>query len=281
MKTLLTLVASALCAQAALAAELPSFATTGFGYVGIKALRQGAAEPVPPAAGAPQDKLNKAYLFLQCGKDKMFGYADTKEQYQEAVAFWKPIFAANGITMGETSFEDKFIKIAYTTKDGSVIRDYWAEPQQFKPKDEASLRENRDMVLGELSKTHKVIASYLSDLDFMLPTYKAYYLVKPDAVQEHEDQLRVLRPGEDIDFDVFEKLPGVKIVQKPETWMMVYIGPELGFVSRIGHDRAEIEKKVKDRVDYLVGVGKVMIDTRIKPIDEGEWKFLGNIYFYQ
>jgi len=280
MKTVLALVTSILCAQAALAAQMPTFASTDFRYVGINALRQGPAEPVPPAAGAPQDKLNKAHLFLQCGKDKLFGYADTQEQYQETVAFWKPILAANDIQMGETSFKDRSIKIAYTTKDGSVLRDYWAEPRQFKPKDEVSLRENRDMILAELSKTHKVVASYLSDLDFMLPTYKVYYLAQPDQVQEHEIQLRVLDRGEDLDFDVFEKA-GIRIVQKPEPWMMVYIGPELGFVSRIATTREEIEKKVKDRVDYLVGLGKVMIDTRIKDIDEGEWKFLGNIYFYQ
>ena len=78
---------------------------------------------------------------------------------------------------------------------------------------------------------------------------------------------------------------GINVLQKPNTWMMVYLGPELGFVSRIGKTREEIDKKVQDRMDYLVGLGKKMIGTRIHELSaEDQWedyKFVGNIYFYQ
>ena len=275
MKLLLSSFVLLVTLQAADAAQVQPF-----GYVGLEALVRTAA-PAPSFAAAPQDKLSKANLFVQCGRDTLLGSADTQAGYEEAVAFWKSILAANGITMGTPSFDHGTFLIPYKTADGSVIRDFWADPKQFKPKDEASLRENRALVEAELSKTHRIIASYVADLEFSLPTYKTYYLTRPDAVPDHETQLRLLGRGEDIDFDLLENA-GVRVVQKPNSWMLVYIGPELGFVSRIGHTREETEKKMKDRMEYLTGLGKVMIGTRIHEISgDAEWKFLGNIYFYQ
>ncbi|MFA5140225.1 MAG: hypothetical protein WC728_13420 [Elusimicrobiota bacterium] len=267
------------------AAELPSFAATDFKYMGIKALRESAPPQAPAVKAEPQDRITKGHLLVQCGNDKLLGFADTEEQYKETVSFWGAILGAAGIEMGQPSFKDKTIYIPYKTKDGSVIRDFLADPKQFKPKDEADLRANKDVIEGQLGKAgYKIIASHVLDLEYLLPTYKTYYLTKPNEAREHEAQVRILNRGEDIDFDVFEK-EGTNILQKPNTWMMVYLGPELGFVTRIGKDRADIEKKIKDRVDYLVGVGKKMIDTRIhelKPEDQWEdYKFLGNIYFYQ
>jgi hypothetical protein len=285
MKTAVTFLLASLAMQAAQAAELPSFASTDFKYMGIKAVQETAQAELPAVKAQPQDRIEKAHLMVTCGKDKLIGRADTEVQYQEAVSFWRSILTSAGIEMGQTEFKDRLIFMPYKTQDGSVIRDFRADPKQFKPKDDADLRANKDLIEGQMGKAgYKIIASHVIYVDFILPTYKTYYLTKPDEKPEREDQARILNHGEDIDFDVFEK-EGINILQKPKSWMMVYLGPELGFVSLIGKDRADIDRKVKERVDYLVGRGKKMIDTRIhelKPEDQWQdYKFQGNIYFYQ
>ncbi|MEK7857714.1 MAG: hypothetical protein AAB320_01110 [Elusimicrobiota bacterium] len=279
MKTLLTsLVLASLCASAQAAQTLGSIP---FSDLGLRQVQSAAA--APSVLGAPQDRLSKGYLLAQSGKEVLFGYADTDAQFEEAVALWSAILSGAGITPGKATFKSGFYTIPYKTADGSVIRDFRAEPRQFKPKDDASLRDNRAMVLSALAQRQvSVLTSYVLDLEFLLPTYNVYYLVKPQARTEDESQVRVLKPGDDIDFELLRRA-GLDILQTPEKWMMVYFGREVGYVSRIGKTREEIEKKVKERAEYLVSQGKVMIGTVIEPLTEPfeDYKFGAGLYFYQ
>jgi len=118
------------------------------------------------------------------------------------------------------------------------------------------------------------------DGGLILPTYSLLYLAKADDVPEHETLLRVLKPGDDIDFSLFSAA-GVNIIQTPKTWMMVYIGPEVGFVSMAAHDQDEAAKKLQARKDFLIQNGKKLIADRVLPMDDADYKFEIDLYFYQ
>ena len=125
-------------------------------------------------------------------------------------------------------------------------------------------------------------ASYLVDSEYLLPTYVVYYLTKQQPRQEDETQLRILRPGDDLDFDLLGNAK-IDIVQKPESWMMVYFGREVGAVGLIAKTEESAQQKLKERVDLLKGMGKVMIGSRIGPLSEPyeDYRYAISLYFYQ
>ena len=226
---------------------------------------------------------------MQAPSSVLFGHAETEEQFKEAVAFWTPILESLGASVGRTEFEPRvYFKIPYSLPDGRVIRRFLAEPRQFKPKDEASLRQNMAEIAGKMTDAGLTpVASFVTDLDFMLPTYAHYYLTRPDATgsepQDHEKQVRILDRGEDLDMDILAKAR-VAVLQKPEPWILVYVGPELGMVSRCAETKELVEKKLQDKVAYLTGLGKEMIGSRVfamDPVPEAYCKYQYNLYFYQ
>ncbi|PMU88209.1 hypothetical protein, partial [Pseudomonas sp. GP01-A4] len=87
-----------------------------------------------------------------------------------------------------------------------------------------------------------VVTARVVDVDALLPTYSLLYLTKPDENPDHEARLRVLKPGDDVDFAVYRGA-GVDVLQTPETWMMVYLGPEVGYVSMAGKTQDEAAEK--------------------------------------
>ncbi|MFC1679228.1 hypothetical protein ACFL2T_03345 [Elusimicrobiota bacterium] len=285
MKKYLIFVVSILTASASYAAQPPLLGSTGFGYAGTDLVRELAAD-VPETPGTVRDKAEGLHLIPRCGRDSLVGHAASEAEYKEALARWTAILSAAGIKVGEPEFRqdiDLYV-IPYETGDGTVIRDFFADHKQFPPQDEPALRANRDLVAGRMAEAGlKTVASYLVDVEFLLPTYAIYYLAKAEEEPEHESQVRILDRGGDIDFELMER-GGVDIVQRPRTWMMVYIGPEIGMVHRIAKTREEVEEKLRKRVEWLVEQGKVIIGTRIVELEEdptSEYKYLADIYFYQ
>ena len=92
--------------------------------------------------------------------------------------------------------------------------------------------------------------------------------------------MRVLKPGDDIEVDIYKKA-GVDVIQTPETWMMVYVGPEVGYVTLWADSAENLETKIKARRDFLTGEGKKMIDVRREAIDDPTYKFGAALYFFQ
>ncbi len=253
-----------------------------FGYAGLTQLRQTKAD-LPPVAARAADAITRDNLLLQAGKAVLFGYAKTDAEFHEALAYWTPVLSAAGISVGAASFntETGMYQIPYAAPGGKVVRAFLAEARQFPPKDEAGLRANMALAQDALAKAGlTVVAARVVNLDVLLPTYSLLYLAKADEVPEHERLLRVLKPGDDIDLDII-KTAAVTIVQTPETWMLVYIGPELGMVGMAAHDQDELDKKIQKRKDFLLQEGKVLIGQKIVPLDDPEWKLAVNLYFYQ
>lgn len=272
---------SALCLLLASAASaagiegLPSF--PAFDFSAVRAQKFDLKSP----AGKAGDEISAYHLIAQAGRDAVFGYAQTPEQAAEAVAYWSGVLRQAGVTAGAASFKDGLYIIPYKTADGRVIRDFLADPKQFPPKDEAGLRANMALARAELTKAGMdVVSTRVINVDAMLPTYSVFYLTKPDQNPDHETRLRVLKPGDDLDFDLYRKA-GVNIVQTPETWMMVYIGPMVGYVTVIGKTREAVVEKLAKRKEYLASLGKVMIGEKIEPMDDAEYKFAAALYFFQ
>ena len=270
-----------LFAGVAQAAEL---GFSNFGFSGLSQLRkEGAAVPAAALSAKDQDRITRVSLMPQCGSHSLLGFVQTDAEYAEAIGMWTQLLASAGAKVGTPVRNGEMYTLPYETSDGTVVRQFLAEPRQFAPKDEASRKANQAMILGEFHKRNlPIVASYLVDADYLLPTYVVYYLTKQQPRQEDETQLRVLRPGDDLDFDLLGNAK-IDVIQKPESWMMVYFGRELGYVTMIAKTEESAQQKLKERVDLLTGAGKVMIGSRIAPLSEPyeDYRYYISLYFYQ
>ncbi len=116
----------------------------------------------------------------------------------------------------------------------------------------------------------------------MRPTFKLYYRTKYNENPDHEIRLRLLKKGNDIDYDIMEKA-GVNIIRKDRTFSMVYIGKELGFVTRFAKSDEAIVKKVEDYKEFLKENDKEFIGSKIIELDEPVYEYTHavKLYFYQ
>ena len=141
MKNLIPVLALLLAplAAAAESGALPAFVFTSAAQ--LRAQKTPVPGIVSPAA-RPADVIDQSHMLIQAGKDVLFGYADTQEQFNEAVTHWSAVLAAAGIAAGTPTYKDGFFTLPYRTTDGRVLRAFMDEPRQFPPKDEAGLRAN-------------------------------------------------------------------------------------------------------------------------------------------
>lgn len=266
---------------APLAAAAESGAFPAFNFMGVKALR--AEKPIVAAepAARPADVVVKSHMHIQAGTEVLFGYADTPEQFAEATGYWAEVLKAAGIQPGAPTYKDTMFTIPYRTNDGRVIRAFVAEARQFPPKDETGLRANMALAQKSLSAAGLTpVSARVLNLEYLLPTYSILYLTKPEAKREHETQLRVLKPGEDIDADLVA-LSGVKVMQKPEPWLLVYVGPELGQVGLWAKTPADLALRLEKRKAILVEAGKKIVGEKFFAINHDEYKFGVELMFFQ
>jgi hypothetical protein len=263
----------------AASAEAPSL--PAFSFTGAAQLRAEKFALVAPAP-RPADVIDKSHMYIQAGKDVLFGYAKTPEQFAEASSYWTEVLAAAGIQPGApTLSKTGLFTIPYRTTDGRALRAFVAEPRQFPPKDDAGLRANMALARQALSAAGLTpVSERVVNLEYSLPTYSILYLVKPEALEEHESQIRVLKPGDDIDAGLI-KASGVTLVQKPEPWILVYIGPELGYVGLIAKTAEDLALRLEKRKAYLIAAGKKIIGSKLVAVEDSEYKFGAELLFFQ
>lgn len=263
-----------------LAASAENGALPAFHFTGAAALRAQAPAIAAPAP-RPADVVSKSHMHIQAGKDVLFGYAETPEQFAEASAYWSGVLRAAGIEPGAAEYKDRIFTLAYRTADGRALRGFMAEPRQFPPKDEGALRANMALAAKSLAGAGLTpVSARVLNLEYALPTYSILYLVKPEAKPEHETRLRVLKPGDDIDADLIEA-SGVTVVQKPQPWLLVYIGPELGYVGLVAKTAEDLALRLEKRKALLVAAGKRIIGHTLVPVDHDEYKFGAELLFFQ
>ena len=275
MKNMIAALALLLSPLAASADALPEFRFTGASA--LRADLSTISAPEPRAS----DVIVKGHMLIQAGKDVLFGYADTPEQFAEAAAHWSEVLKNAGIEPGVAEYKDRIFTLPYRTADGRVLRAFLAEARQFPPKDDNGLRANMALARSALSAAGLTpVSARVVNLEYLLPTYSILYLTKPEAAREHEVQLRVLKPGDDIDADLI-KASGVAVMQKPEPWLLVYVGPELGYVGLIAKTAEDLALRLEKRKTYLVGAGKRIVGEKLVAVDHPKYKFGAELLFFQ
>jgi hypothetical protein len=275
MKTVLSSFCLLLASGAFAAEGLPAFGSVSFAQ-----LRTVKTSIVIPRAKAG-DVISSYHMIAQAGKDSLYGHADNEADAAEATAYWTGVLQAAGIPIGAATFADGVYQIPYKTADGRVLRDFIADSRQFPPKDETGLRANLALAKDALNKSGlDVVSEHVLNVDAILPTYSLLYLTQPNELPEHETRLRLLKVGDDLEVGVYRGA-GVDVVQTPETWMMVYIGPEVGYVSLISQTQEGLDAKVAKRREFLTGEGKRLIAERRESADGPDDKFGAALYFFQ
>ena len=163
-----------------LAASADNGALPAFNFTGITALRAERSALAAPAP-RPADVIDKSHMYIQTGKDVLFGYAKTPEQFAEASAYWAEVLTAAGIQAGAPTLSDTgLFTVPYRTADGRALRAFVAEPRQFPPKDDAGLRANMALAHQALTAAGLTpVSARVVNLEYSLPTYSILYLVKP------------------------------------------------------------------------------------------------------
>lgn len=274
MNTLL----SALCllvATGAAAQALPAFHDVGFPELRAE------KSALPSPRHAAGDVIASDHLLIQAGKDVLFGYAKTDAEFADAAAYWTKALREAGVTPGAPTFADGMFTLPYKASDGRAIRGFLADPKQFPPKDEAGLRANMALIekgVGAAGLT--LVAARVVNVEALLPTYSVLYLTKPEENPDREVQLRVLKPGDDFDAGIYRGA-GVDVLQTPESWMMVYLGPEVGYAGLWAQSPEDLAAKVAARRKLFAESGKRVIAQREFAIDDPTYKYGAALYFFQ
>jgi ASC-1-like (ASCH) protein len=293
MKKLAIMAAAVLCVSAANAAEFKDLSISEIKTSEI-------AVPVPTmditASAAARSALvtgeiTKLNLLAQTSKSQLFTYAENQAQFDEFKAMWQPILEKFGMKVTGTAYKNADGKgdygvITYSSPDGRVLRTFMAEKLHYNALDAAAMAGLRNELTGALQRAGMTpVASFDIKNEIFRPTFNIYYLTKPEENMDHEVQLRQLMNGDDIDFDLLAG--SVSIVKQDTSFSLVYIGKELGFVSKIAADEPALNAKLADYKKFLSDNQKEFIASRTfkldPPIDLGDTKanFAANVYFFQ
>ena len=228
------------------------------------------------------------HLYAQASKSRLFTYAKTEAEFKEFVSFWTPIIGKFGIKVVSTEYKADigygFLK--YESADGRVIRMFNGDGMNYDALSQEAMKKEQHMLLEALEREEMTpVAAFMIKNDVFRPTFNVYYLTQPDENEDHEVQLRQLKNGDDIDFDL---LTGkVALVEKDASFSLVYIGRLLGMKSKIAADEAGIAQKLEDYKKFLSENKKEFIASRTfkldKPFAVGDqtYNYAANIYFFQ
>ena len=276
MKTAALCLLLAAAARAQAPEGLPAF-----GAVGFAQLRAMKTPPLPTPKATAADVIAQNHLLVQAAHDVVFGYADNDADFKEAAAYWTTALKAAGVSVGAPAFADGMYQIPYATGDGTILASFLADARQFAPKDESALRSDLERAQAALSRDGlSPVAARVVNVDAILPTYLVLYKTKPDANPDHESQLRVLAPGDDLDFSVY-RAAGLDVVETPASWMMVYVGTAAGYVSLAAQSEDELAQKLSSREDFLRQNGRTILASREFPVDDPSYKYGVGVYFLQ
>lgn len=231
-------------------------------------------------------EITQLHLLAQASKSQLFTYADTEAKFNEFKAMWQPILGKFGMKVVSTEYKNNYGRINYESPDGRVVRDFLAEKMTYNALDPADVKKVQHELLEPLEQAGMTpIASFTIKHEAFRPTFNIYYLTKPEENMDHEAQLRQLKTGDDIDFDL---LTGpVNLVKKDTSFSMIYIGKELGFKSKLGTDEAAIAVKLADYKKFLLENKKEFIASKTYKLDKPlefsgiKLNYYVNIYFFQ
>ncbi|MEF3280368.1 MAG: hypothetical protein K6357_05315 [Elusimicrobiota bacterium] len=230
--------------------------------------------------------ITKPHLIANASKKILFGYVKNDTEYKEFIDMYTKLLKDNDFKISEIKKEGEMVMITYFAHSQMAVRRFIDDDLNYNAKDDNEISKIMNETIAELEKNGmKVIGKYIVKTDFLRPTFMIYYLTEVKDFAEKEIRLRLLKKGEDIDFDLLEN--SVKIIRKDTSFSMLYIGKELGFVSKLATDEANAISKLNEYKKFLNDNNKQFINHKIKPLNEpftsGDttFKFLLNIYFFQ
>ena len=285
MKITAIFAAAAFCISAANAAELKPLSLAE-----IKASKLELPVPALETAAVKCDhvsgEITKLHLLAQAGRTQLISSAKTEAEFKEFTAKWTPILEKFGLKVTGTEYKSEFSLLKYESPDGRVIRQFFAENMNYDALSSTSIAKLQHELLEPLEQAGMTpIASFNLKHAIFRPTFNIYYLTKPEENQDHEAQLRQLKNGDDIDFDLLTG--AVTLVKKDSSFSMVYIGKLLGFKAKLAKDEAAAAVKLGEYRKFLAENKKEFIAHRLhkldKPYEYGDVKlnYVLNMYFFQ
>lgn len=263
--------------------------TLDFGKIDLKTTNFEIPFPHPEKVGSVEYSMtvtSNLYILPQTGGSVLFSYMESEEQYKDYLSFWTKVLSDNGFKIVSSEFNNGFAKIIYSSEKGLVIRNFWAYNLNYDAKNENEITKLKNELINALdSHNMKTVAVFRVNNDTVRPTFVLYYITKGNENSSNEIALRQLKNGEDIDFDLLSDK--VDIVRKDYSFSLVYIGKELGFVSKLAYDNNEAMKKLDQYKKFLKESNKEFINYRLvsmdKPLNIGEntYNLLLKIYFFQ
>ncbi len=282
------LLAAALPARFASAQD--TLGSAGFGYLGLQQVRQilpeGAAL-VPGQAVGPSltvsEKITNSSLRPQAAKRLLYIFPKSLNENSAFLDKWTNILRHAGFTPGPNDYQENIYSVLpYTGNGNLVIREFMAEPAQFKPKDPEALLANMETISGLVQKANlPIIASFTSDFEFYLPTYHLYYLTDYKKTANEETRVRVLKAA-GADPAVLTRA-GLQVLQQTKDGRLtVYIGRETGMVKRSTDKREDIEAAIADFQKSITERGGVFIESVVRELPPGSYRnFEADLYFFQ
>ena len=288
MTKLAIIAAAVLCVSTAKAAELNNISAGD-----VSAIKMDIPTPVlqkidaaPKCGFVTGEITTKLHLMPQTSKSLLFTSADTQADFDEFVAMWTPILNKFGMKVTATEYKSGFGTLTYSSPDGRVVRDFMAENMDYNALDPVAINTLKHQLLEPLEQAGMTPIAVLDiKNDLFRPTFKLYYVTTPNENMDHEAQLRQLKNGDDIDFDLLAN--AVTLVKKDASFSMVYIGKLVGFKSKIAVDQANAEAKLADYKKFLADNKLEFIASRIAKLDAPftvettTYNYALNMYFFQ
>ncbi len=256
---------------------------------GVTAAAISLPEAQEPEASLEKDGvLTSLHLMPQAVRSRLISFG-TPAQFAEFTAIWNPILQAAGMVIGEVTYEAdiKMGIVNYASPNGLVLRRLIADRLNYDALNPTEMHNLKTSMEAALERNGlPVKASFYVKSDALRPTFVLYYVTKGDANDDHEKQLRILKNGEDIDYDLLENA-GVNIVRRDNSFTMLYIGKLLGFKSKLASDEASAAKKLEDYRKFLAENNKEFLGAKTHRLTEPftvwetTYNYLLNMYFYQ
>ena len=253
------------------------------------------AVPQVPAPKAPAQELRagevltQMHLMPMATKNILSAFVKSDKEVAEVTAMWNPILQKAGFTIGEVSYraDIKLVQINYSSPQGLVLRRFMADSLNYDALNPTEMHNLRQELTASLSGNGMpAAASFYIKSDLFRPTFVLYYVTTGDENADHERQLRILKPGDDIDYDLLQAA-GVNIVKRDNAYTMVYVGHEIGFKSKIAVDEASAAAKLAEYKKFLAENKKEFIGSRTHKLDKpfvvgaNTYNYFFNVYFYQ
>jgi hypothetical protein len=289
MRLILALLAVTLPARFAAAQD--TLGSMGFGYLGFQQVRQmlpaGAASVAGKAAGPAltvSENITDPYLLPQATKKSLFASPNSLDENNAFLDKWTNILQRAGFTPGANDYQENAMSsvLPYTGNGNLAVREFMAEPAQFKPKDPADLQANMEMISGLVQKAGlPIIASFSSNFDFYLPTYHLYYLTDYKENANEEVQVRILKT-DGVDAAILAKA-GVQVLQQAnDGYITVYIGRAVAMETRSADKREDLDALITDFQNYIADQGGSFIEAVVRELPPGSYRnFEADLYFFQ